>query len=177
MDSALVSLILITLVLFGVLTLSDSYFATQDAMLIATEVRTAFTEERARTAFALVQAETLAAGSLVEVTITNIGTTKLADFKQWDLMLQYYTATGTYLTEWYPYVAGTMPGANQWSVVGIYMNAAAATAEAYEPAILNPGEELLIRIRLSPPVGAGTTNVATFGVANGVTLSAIFAGE
>jgi hypothetical protein len=177
MDSALVSLILITLVLFGVLTLSDSYFATQDAILVATEVRTAFTEDRTRTNFTLVRAETLNGGTTVELTIKNSGSTKLADFEQWDLLLQYYTATGTYLTDWYPYAAGSSPGDNQWSVVGIYLSAATAATERYEPEILNPGEELLVRVNLSPAVGPGTTNLITFGVANGVTLSAIFAGE
>ena len=177
MDSALVSLILITLVLFGVLTLSDSYFATQDAILVATEVRTAFTEDRTRTNFTLVGAETLNGGTLVELTIKNSGSTKLADFAQWDLLLHYYTATHTYLTDWYPYVAGANPGDNQWSVVGIYLNAATTVTEVYEPGILNPGEELLVRVRLAPAVGTGTTNFITFGVANGVTLSASFVGE
>lgn len=177
MDSALVSLILITLVLFGVLTLSESYFATQDAILGATAVRTAFTEERTRTNLTLVGAATLNGGTLVELTIKNSGSTKLADFEQWDLLLQYYTATGTYLTDWYPYVAPSSPGDNQWRVVGIYLNAATTATEIYEPGILNPGEELLVRVRLAPAVGPGTTNFITFGVANGVTLSASFAGE
>lgn len=177
MDSALVSLILITLVLFGVLTLSDSYFATQDAILVATEVRTAFMEERTRTNFTLVDAKTLNGGTLVELTVKNSGSTKLADFAQWDLLLQYYTATGTYLTDWYPYVAASSPDDNQWRVVGIYLNAATVATEVYEPGILNPGEELLVRIRLAPAVGSGTTNFITLGVANGVTLSAIFVGE
>ena len=177
MESALVSLILITVVLFGVLTLSDSYFVTQDTILAATQVREELSEERVRTSFMLVSAETQSAGSLVEITIKNMGSTKLADFDQWDLMLQYYTATGDYLTSWYPYMQGTTPDDNQWSVVGIYTTAATAVAEAHEPGILNTGEELLIRVRLVPPVGAETTNIATLAVANGVTFSAIFAGD
>lgn len=177
MESALVSLILITLVLFGVLTLSESYFTTQDAILAATEVRTAWSEERLHTALTFVKAETRSAGALVEITLRNSGSTKLADFHHWDLMLQYYTETGNYLTSWYPYVNGAVPGDNQWSVVGIYTDAAMAVNEVYEPGIWNSGEELLIRIRLAPPVGAGTTNLATLAVANGVTLAAPFTGE
>jgi len=174
MDTALASILLITLLFFGVLTISDTYFAVQDTIMVATQERDDRNDERARTALALVGVETQSAGSMIEITLKNTGTTKLADFDHWDVVIQYYTAAGVYVTAWFPYVASASPGNNQWTVKGIYGDAAAVTAEVYDPAILNPTEEIVIQIQVDPAVGADTTNLATIAVPNGVSLSAIF---
>ncbi len=174
METALASILLITVLLFGVMSISDTYFVVQDKILMATQERDARNEARARTALSVVGVETQSAGTIIEITLRNGGTTKLADFDQWDVVLQYYTAAGVYVTDWFPYVAGPVPGDNQWTVADIYTNAAEAIPEVYEPGILNPAEELVIRIKVSPAVGADTTNLATIAVANGVSLPAIF---
>jgi hypothetical protein len=46
----------------------------------------------------------------------------------------------------------------------------------YEPGILNPGEVMVIKLKLSPAAGAGTTNWAIVSSHNGVVASAQFAG-
>jgi len=174
MESALVTLILVTVVLFGVLTMADSYFATQDALMLATQEMNVRNQEQARTALTLLAAETTSAGAFVELTFRNTGSTKLADFAQWDVVVQYYTAPGAYVITWLPYVATTAPSDNQWGVAGLYLSAATATPEVYEPEILNPGEEIVMRIKLFPVVGPNTTNLATIAVTNGVGQSAFF---
>ncbi len=174
METVLASIILITIFFFGVMTISDTYFSVQDTILVATQAREARNEARTRTALAVVGIETKSAGTIIEITLRNGGTTKLADFDQWDLVVQYYTAAGVYVTDWFPYVASPAPDDNQWTVTGIYSSAAGAIAEVYEPGILNPGEEMVIQVKVSPAVGADTTNLATIAVSNGVSLSAIF---
>jgi hypothetical protein len=44
----------------------------------------------------------------------------------------------------------------------------------FEPGILNPGEEMTIQAKVSPTVGAGTTNWATVATPNGISLTAYF---
>lgn len=174
MDSALASLILITALLFGVLTLSETYFTTQDTLLAATQEMTARTQEQTHTALTLIAAATQNAGADVELTFRNTGSAKIADFAEWDVIVQYYTVQGTYVVNWLPYGASASPGDNQWGVGGIYLTAATLTPEVYEPGILNPGEEIIVRLKLFPSVGTETTNLVTIAVANGVGQSAIF---
>lgn len=174
MESALVTLILVTVVLFGVLTIADSYFAAQDALMMARQELEARNLERAGTVLALVGTETKNDGAVVEITFRNEGSTKLADFEQWDVVVQYYSATGIYRTNWLPYREVALVSDNQWTVAGLYVTAAAATPEVYEPGIFNPGEEIVIQVQLLPEVGPGTTNLATIALVNGISQSVIF---
>ena len=174
MDTALAALILITVLFFGALTFSETYFHVQETLLVATQERETRTETRARTALTLVGIETQNAGTMIEITLRNTGTTKLADFDQWDVLIQYYTAADIYVTDWFPYVAGPELEENQWTVQQIYGSAADGTPEVYAPGILNPTEELVIQVQVAPGVGANTTNLATIVASNGVSLSAVF---
>lgn len=174
MESALATIILVIVLLFGVLTLADTYFTTQDTLLAATQAMNARNQEQARTELSLIAAATKNSGANVELTFKNTGNTKLADFEQWDLIVQYYTVQDSYLMKWVAYAPTPSPGDNAWGVAGIYLTAATLTPEIFEPGILNPGEELVVRIKLLPVIGPKTTNLAALAVANGVTQSAIF---
>ena len=174
MDSALATLILTTAVLFGVLTFADSYFTTQDQLWQARSLMELQEEERSTTALEFRQSNVTAAGALVELTFRNVGSSKIADFDQWDLIIQHYNVLGDYTVQWLPYTTGLDPGINQWVVAGIYLSAAEGTAELYEPAILHPGEEIVIQARLVPPIGPSTTNLATLAVASGNHQSVFF---
>jgi hypothetical protein len=48
--------------------------------------------------------------------------------------------------------------------------------ELFEPGILNPGEVVLLRLKLSPQPGDGTTNLVSISTFNGVNTSAQFQG-
>lgn len=142
--------------------------------MLATQAMARRSEDQARTALTLLAAETKSAGAFVELTFRNTGSTKLADFDEWDVVVQYYTAPSAYVITWLPYVATTIPSDNQWAIGGLYLSAATAVPEVYEPDILNPGEEIVMRIKLFPVVGPNTTNLATIAVTNGVGQSAFF---
>lgn len=174
MESALASIILITLLLFGVLTISETYFSIQDTLLVSTQELTARSQEQMHTALTLVAAATKNSGANVELTFRNTGSAKVADFDQWDVIVQYYTVQDVYVMKWLPYVDSTTPSDNKWGVDGIYLTAATATPEVYEPDILNPGEEIVIRLKLLPIVGPRTTNLVVIALSNGVSQSAIF---
>jgi len=173
-ETAIAALIVLTVVLFGVLTIVQGHLSSQDAILESWREMEERTGGRARTQISAIGAGTESQGSTVKVTIKNEGETKLADFDQWDVVVQYYRATGDCLMEWLPYTETIPPEENRWTVVGIYLDASTSTAEIIEPGILNPDEEILIQAKVNPPVGPHTTNLATIATLNGISTSAVF---
>lgn len=172
MESLIAVIVAVTLILVGGLTVFQTSISTQDEIMLSWQEMAERVDDQARTILTPITATTKSAGSIVEVTLRNDGSAKLADFDDWDVILQYYTDTPTYETDWYPYVEGFL-GNNQWTTVGIYMDAAIATAELFEPGILNPGEELVLQIQVMPTVGMTTTNLLSISTDNGVRASTI----
>jgi hypothetical protein len=160
METAIAALIIITLILFGLLTISQSALAAQDGVLESWREMEQRLEERARTDLSSVSGQTSALGDNIDITLRNDGSTKLADFEQWDVILQ-YTGSGL-LTQWYPYG----PGIDHWTYLIV--------DDVFDPGILNPGEEIMVQIWVSPPVAAGTTNLATIAAPNGISASTVF---
>ena len=174
METAVPALILVTLLLVAVLTVAQTYLSSQDALFVAWQEMDERLTKRYKTDLALIQADTLNGGSVVEITVKNEGETKLADYDEWDVVLNYYTEwiTKPYRIEYFPYSAGI--GDDQWTVTGIYSDASESMPEVYEPGILNPGEEMVVWVRVNPSVGTGTTNLATVATLNGITASTVF---
>lgn len=173
METVLTAFLVITILLFAVLTLFQAQLAAQDTLQIAWQEMEERTGDQARTDLTSLAAATKSSGSIIEITLRNDGDTRLTDFEQWDVIVQYYTASSKYQVAWLPFVIGE-PAHSEWMVLGIYQDAAAATSEMYEPDILNPGEQILLRLRVNPPVGPNSSNLATIAAPNGVTVSAAF---
>jgi hypothetical protein len=112
----------------------------------------------------------LPATNTLEIILEDSGQVKLADFDKWDIIVQYYDSTGAYYTTWLPYTVGTL-GNNQWTVAWIRLN---GQAEIFEPNVLNPGEQVMIRAQLNPSVGTGTTNMVVAATPGGITATAYF---
>ena len=168
METAIAAVIILTVVLFGVLTIIQGHLSSQDAILESWRKMEARLEERAGTDISPIRANTMGVGDIMEVTLRNEGDTKLADFDRWDVIVQYYTSSGAYLIKWLPYTDAASPGDNQWTVAGIYLDASVATPEIYQPGILNPGEEVKIHMKLQPAVDMETACWATIDTSNGV---------
>ena len=66
------------------------------------------------------------------------------------------------------------PGLDQWTVAGIYLDAASAIGEIYDPGIVNPGETMVVRARLQPPVKVGSTNLVTIVTGAGISTTTVF---
>ncbi len=177
MESALATLIIMTAVIFSVFTMSDAYFTTEDLLWQARTVMEEQNAVQASTALEFVQSNVTSSGALIELTFRNGGRSKVADYDQWDLIIQHYSAAGIYTVQWLPYVTTPAPGNNEWTVAGIYLSAASGTPEIYEPAILNPGEEIVLQAKVIPPVGPNTVNLATLAVAGGNHQSALVVRE
>lgn len=169
METVIAALIVTSLLLLVGLTISDAFLSSQDAILASWREMEERLGEAARTDLSAVGAQTISNGAVVEVTLRNDGDTKLADFERWDVILQYYDGGGSYYTEWYPFGSGT----NEWDVWDIFLEAPTVD-EVFDIGILNPGEEAVIWISVSPSVGMGTTNLATIATPNGITASTVF---
>ncbi len=169
METAIVSLICIALVVFGGMTMSQGFLTSVDTTTVGLEEIGQRDETIMRTELSPVSASQPAANTL-EVTLENSGQTKLADFDKWDVIVQYYDGTGTYYSKWLPYTEGTL-GDNEWELVWIRLNGA---AEIFEPNVLNPEEEIMIRAQLNPSAGAGTTNMVVVATPSGITASTYF---
>lgn len=173
METVLSAIILILLLLFGTLTLSHALIDGQDTVEMSRREMHSRLDAQARTGLEASAATIDSAGAVVDLAFENTATNRLADFDRWDLILQYTDEGGQYHIDWLPPVSGE-PGGNEWSVVGIYQDAGAAAGEVFERGILNPGEEMLIRVRLPSSAGVGTTNLVTLSTDNGVTAPAFF---
>jgi archaellum component FlaF (FlaF/FlaG flagellin family) len=162
MDTAITGLIIITVLLLAVMGLYEHYFSAQDTILESWRELEERTEEKSRTDLSVAGTEVplFSSGNTVNITVKNDGDTKLADFEQWDVILQYTGTDGDHAA-WYPYGSGL----NEWTSI---------IDDLFEPGILNPGEEMMIQVSVLPPVASPTTNVATIATPNGITVSAVF---
>ena len=129
----------------------------------------------ARTELTMSKADINGSGEDIDISIRNTGQTALADFSWWDVLIQYYdTANNKNLNAVWLTSTSTPPVSGEWAVQGIYLDAANATAEVYEPNILNPGEEIIIRTTISPAIPAQTNNQVIIATPNGIRLTAPF---
>jgi hypothetical protein len=174
MESAIVSLICIALIILGGMTLSQGFLSSMDSSSVGLEEMSERAEEIMRTELTPLKAELPSADTL-EVTLRNSGQTKLSTFASWDNIVQYYDSGGIYHVDWLPYTEGT-PGNDTWTDKGIYLDAELGTAEAFEPGILNPGEEMVIEVKLANSVGEDTTNLIVVTTPNGIPASISFEG-
>ncbi len=169
METAIVSIICVALIAFGGMTMSRGFMTSIDTSTAEMEAVSQRNETIMRTEI-IPQSATLPAANTLEITVENSGQTRLADFDKWDIIVQYYDGTGTYHITWLPYTEDTLED-NEWEVAWIRYSGA---AEVFEPNVLNPKEQMLIRAQLNPAVGAGTTNMAVVATPSGVTASTYF---
>lgn len=171
METLLITLIVMSIVLFGIPLIVQSYMRAQDALAESWIERQQVEEERSRTNLIVVEAE--ANSGSVDLVIRNVGSTKLADYQDWDVILHYYTGS-SYVVRWVPYERETTEH-ERWELVGIYLDASQIIAEQYEPGILNPGEELVLRGFFDSPARGDTAGMAAVIAPNGVGVSTTFA--
>ncbi len=174
MSNAIVALVVIALMLTAVLTWSQTAYTSFDSVSQALKQTTQTTQEVSRTDIKVIDAQTQ--GGFVEVSVLNNGEVHLAQFANWDVVVQYYDASGEYHISQLSYTENSSPGEGQWAIVNIYTDESLGQKEVFEPGILDPGEVMLMRLSLAPLPGAGTTNFVNVSSANGVATSAQFKG-
>lgn len=176
MESVLAAFIVVTILLFGGLTLSQSFMAAQDDIQTATREMEARLGDRARTDLAPVEAEMDDDYEVLDATLLSEGDTRLADFDRWDVIVQYTDEDDDYHLEWLDYTTDRTPDEGEWAVVGLYADADAGIREGFERGILNGGEEIIIRLRLDDALGEETVNRAAISGTNGIGTQILYYG-
>jgi hypothetical protein len=172
METAVVSVICIALIVFGGMAMSQGFLTSVDTTTTGLAEVTTRGKEIIRTELDVENATSNSSGG-TDITLRNSGQTKLADFSKWDVIIHYYDDLDEYRVVWLPYTSGT-PGGGEWTVAGIYLDTDAATPEAYEPGILNPGEEIVLRAQLDPPAKSASAVMTVVATPNGVPASYSF---
>jgi hypothetical protein len=167
MGNALVTLILITVVLVGVLTLASGSISSLDMISNSWKQMEGQMSQRNSTQIDCVNATASNSTSETEVIITvdNVGQVSLADFERWDVIVQWHGMDSKHYVEWLPYSSNSTLGNNEWTIQGIFFQ---GSSETIEPNILNPGEEMEIIAKVYPAVGLNTTCQATISTPNGI---------
>jgi hypothetical protein len=176
MESVLAAFIIVMVLLFGGLTLSQTFMATQDDITTATREMESRLAERARTDLSPVEAEMDDDSEVLDATLRSDGDTRLTDFDRWDVIVQYTDKDDDYHVEWLDYTTDTTPDEGKWAVVGLYADADAGVEEGFERGILNGGEEIIIRLRLGDELGEETVNRAVISGTNGIGTEVIYYG-
>ncbi len=170
METAIVSLICIALILVGGMTMSQGFLVSVDSTSKALQDLGGRAEEMLRTELSPVTANTSVTGTMLYVTLTNNGQTKLNDFSKWDVIVQYRDGGDNCHVIWLPYTEAAVSD-NEWTKTGIYLN---GQPETLEVGILNPGEEMRVEAKLNPAVGDNTTNQVILATPSGITASGAF---
>ena len=175
MESAIVSLISMTIILVGTLTLTQSTLSSVDTISASWLQAEDRMGEIRRTALTLVVVSVQPGGILVDITLGNQGEVALNDFGRWDVVIQYTGSDNNYYIKRLPYTAGAL-GDNQWTVTGIFLDAQTSDPEIFDPGILNPDEDAVLQVKLNPGVKSASTNLISVVTHNGIVTEIIFNG-
>ena len=111
----------------------------------------------------------------VDVVVTNDGRRGLGSFEDWDVTVRYEQLgepgeTVVHLSY------STTEADNTWTDASLWIDYDDAVAELIEPGRLNPFEEMLLRVRLSPRVEPSTTGEVGVTTPSGRTGTIFFDG-
>ncbi|MCH8206377.1 MAG: hypothetical protein IH956_05175 [Chloroflexi bacterium] len=176
MAHVIVALFAIAMMITGAVTLTDASLSSASDISLAWPRMVERSGDRARTRVQLLSADIGGSGADVDISLRNSGQTALAGFSDWDTIIQYYeSANNTDMrVQWLSYTTSASPSSGEWTVVGIYQDAGTQDPEVYEPNVFNPGEEMILRLNISPAIPATTDSMVKIGAHNGVTLVAPF---
>jgi hypothetical protein len=173
METVFVSMICIALIVVGGMTMAGGFLNSLDNTSANIDLVSQRNEQIMRTNLSIVEVNQISSYR-VEVVVENSGQVKLAEFNKWDVIVHHSGDDEKDYVTWLPYTSGN-PDDNEWSVEGIYT--LTGTEEVFEPNILNPGEEMIMEIRLYPGIYPESENLINITTPNGVTVSKTFTGN
>ena len=168
METSIPALLVAAILMITTVVMARSGYSSVDRIGQSWQVMGQRLEEQVRTQLTTV--ETRVDGSYANITVRmrNDGQTVVADWARMDVVVQYFSESGTRYVRWMPYTSGALQS-NTWTLVNI-------ENDSFEPGVLNPGEIAEIQIRINPLMGAGTNAWVIVSTENGVTVSASVAG-
>lgn len=167
METAIVSLICIAVILSGGMIMAQSAISSADQLFVDWKAMEKRATDIANTIISATGV-TDQGTSGFEVNVKNTGQRVIGNFSDWDVIVQYTDAPGNYKITRLAYISGTSPGNNEWAVNAIQWNGA---AEVFQKNLLDPKEDMKLRLKPNPGVGPGKTIYILISTNNGVTTS------
>jgi archaellum component FlaF (FlaF/FlaG flagellin family) len=164
METSIPALLVTALLMITTVVLAKSGYSSLDTLGQSWQVMEARLSDQAHTQYSIVDTQIDGGKANITVMLRNDGQTKAADYSRMDVVVEYFSETGTRYVSWMPCVTGSLQS-NTWKVISI-------SDDAFEPNVLNPGEVMEMQIRVNPPLGTGTTGWVIIAAENGVTVSA-----
>jgi len=166
-ETVLAAFIVIFVIVFAALSLSAAVISSQEALSVAQSQADARLAEQGRAALQVVETRTVANRTLVELTLRNTGSTRLADFAHWDVIIKSRGehSSAPQIAYFRPHPA-LAPGAryedarnmlagSTWGA-GLFEDALAGVPELAQPGILNSGEEVTLWARTAHVIDPGS---------------------
>ena len=166
----------IALVIGGAVMLTGASLNSASEISMAWDQKTERTGRLTRTRLTLIDADIQGSGTNIDISVRNTGQTALNEFSDWDVIIRYYQTSGNQDLDILSlaYTANAQPSSGEWTISGLYLDVSASSTEVYDPNILNPGEEAIFRVTISPAIATSTDSVIRIGTPNGVTVDAPF---
>ena len=164
METSIPALLVTAILMITTVVLARSGYTSLDELGQSWQVMQERLGDQVHTQMAVVETRIDESLANITVRIRNDGQTKMADYPRMDVVVQYFSESGTRYVRWVPYTSGALES-NTWTVASI-------SNDVFEPDVLNPGEVMEMQIRVNPPLGAGTTGWVIVATENGVTVSA-----
>lgn len=174
MSSLIVALFAVMIILAAMAGYATSSIQSQDQINKSVKATRDTTGDISRTAVASLGAS-LTSNSRLDFTIQNSGQSQFRQVSDWDVVVWYHGATGAGLEiDRLTYTTSPTPSAGEWTLTGIYEDAGTSNPEVYQPGIVNPSEEFVIRAELGPAVASSSSNTVTLAVEQGVAITEVF---
>jgi archaellum component FlaF (FlaF/FlaG flagellin family) len=164
METSIPALLVTALLMITTVVLARSGYSSLDTLGQSWQVMEERLSDQTHTEFSVVETLIDEGKANITVMLRNDGQTKAGDYSRMDVVVEYFSETGTRYVQWMPYVSGSLQS-NTWTVISI-------SNDAFEPDVLNPGEVMEMQIRVNPPLGLSTTGWVIIAAENGVTVSA-----
>lgn len=174
MANLIVALFAVMIILAAMTGYATSTVNSQDKITVSVKTMRDRAGDISRTSISSL-GTTVTSNTQLDFTLIDDGQSQLRQVSDWDVIVWYEGDAGAGLQiEWLTYTTSPTPSAGEWTLTGIYEDAGTSDPEVYQPGIVNPGEEFIIRAELGPAVASGSTNTVSLAVEQGVSVTAVF---
>lgn len=174
MSSLIVALFAVMIILAAMAGYATSSIRSQDQISISVKTTRDTAGDISRTAVSSLGA-IVTTNSRLDFTVKNSGQSQFRQVSDWDVVVWYHGATGNGLEiDRLTYTTSPTPSAGEWTLTGIYEDAGTLNPEVYQPGIVDPSEEFVIRAELGPAVATSSSNTVTLAVEQGVAITEVF---
>lgn len=174
MSNLIVALFAVIIILAAMAGFATSSVNSQDKITVSVKSARDIAGDISRTEMSSLGA-TVTSNTRLDFTVKNDGQSQLRKVSDWDVIVWYEGASGAGLQiERLTYTTSATPSAGEWTLTGIYEDAGASDPEVYQPGIVNPSEEFIVRAELGPAVATSSSNTVTLAVEQGISITETF---